>query len=218
MSDNKHLDLINNLSDKLKPIDINWSAERRASIWFITHMVFTTLLMFVVKPFSINIINTRFLFELVLLTILIFTTGYVSFLTMVPGALNKDRLKFLAIPLMALLGFLFFGLTKSAPVMTPGSGRTFCELEIIGYSLIPLLHIFFLAKKGIFFNSRVSFLFSAMAAGLIPTAVMHIACAPNYKHILIWHVGTLGFVTVVFGSVFLKIHKSSGESKYFSIR
>jgi hypothetical protein len=95
--------------------------------------------------------------------------------------------------------------------MIPGTGRSFCEFEIIGYSLIPLIHIFFLAKKGIFFNSKISFFFSAMAAGLVPTAVMHVACAHNYKHILIWHVGTLAVITLVFGSVFLKLHKSSGE-------
>ncbi len=196
------------LSMELTPVSPHWSAEKRSLFWLITHVFWISLVMYLVQPYRDSLptgaSQIRFGLEVSLFIVSIFMAGYFSFLSIVPGAINTNKLKFMTIPIFLLCLVLLFDLfTSPASILSLG-GRSFCEFEILLYSIGPLLHISFLAKKGLFFNSKWTFIGAGLASSLVPASLMHFACAYDYKHILIFHLGTVFLVTAIAATLLKK--------------
>jgi len=220
MNDTKHLNFIDDLANKLKPVNVNWSAEKRTCFWFIIHCTWMALLMFAIKPFRYPLVHEshvfQFVFEATLFLVGLVFTGYFCFLSFVPGAIKSNKIKLSLIPVLFLIIlFLYKIIFPSNTYSNWGwvenyiTMRSFCEFEIMLYSLIPLAHIYYLIKKSIFINNKWTFICAVLSSSLIPAFIMHFACAYNYTHILIFHIGTTILMTLVATPVLFKIYKKS---------
>lgn len=209
MSEKQHLDLIEKLSREHKAVRVHMSAKNRALLWFVVHMSLITLISYLRVPFLFDIFTPSLVVESVLFLSLILLTGYISFLTMVPGALTKKNMIFAFTVFIAFIVMLFSGLLSPQIGNPEVLGRRHCELEIIAYSFIPLAHVLYLSKSGIYFNTKASFIIASGASACIPGMVMHLACAYNYKHILLFHIIPIFVVAFGFGTVFDAVRKKA---------
>lgn len=203
MNNNEHLKFIDKLSQDLTPVKVHWSAEKRALLWVTLHASLITLAMFLTGPFRVSsfseLLNSHLFVETLMFIAAFGVSGYFSYLSLVPGAFKTHKFKYSLIPIATLVGhFLYSSLQTHGHTHQPMMKmRNFCEVEILMYAVIPLLHFFVLAKRGMFYDYKWPLVLISMSSALIPAAIMHFACAYNYKHILILHVGPVAFFTVV---------------------
>ena len=112
MSHEKHLKLIDQLSNELSPVDVHWSPEKRFLFWLTIHFTWITAFMFFSGPFRTKGLdefkNLSLIFESTLFILSLGTTGYFAYLSLVPGALHRKFFKLSLLPVMILIGLLFF--------------------------------------------------------------------------------------------------------------
>jgi len=193
VSDKKtQLELIDQLSEKLTPVQPLWSPERRAITWVIVHLLFAGSLTFFISPFQISFHQGPFfILEIILWGVSIILAYYFSFLSCVPGALKLNKWFYSLTPLAMLTTLL------SAQLFLPPSKSQFsqqvmrgsCEIEIILVSFILLAHIIYLQMKGVIVNQKKSILLSTCSSLFVPATIMHFACTHKAQHILIFHLG-----------------------------
>jgi hypothetical protein len=198
----EHLNFITNLSGELSEVDVFLSAEKRSFVWIVVHFLFIAVMMMLFQPFrnslGDDIFSIKFQIEIALFFVSLFIAGYFSFLSFVPGAILDGKMKFVLVPIFFLVIFLF-----GASIYTSFSGdalrsmRKFCEFEILLYSILPLVHMFYMVKKGQNYFNKWSIVAASLASTLIPATLMHMACAYDYTHLLIFHLGPVAFVTVM---------------------
>jgi len=207
--DDKHLKFIDELSSSLAPVNVHWSAERRGVFWLVSHVIWISILMYMIQPFRGSILDDlekgRFIAEVALFFSALIMAGYFAFLSLVPGGIKTRRIKFLLIPITILIGTLIYGeFHFHKPIARQGL-RSFCEFEIMLYSMGPLCHFFYLAKKGVFHHGKWPLFCGGFASALIPALIMHFACAYDYKHILLFHLGPIFLMTLLAAPIFLKL-------------
>ena len=200
MNDKKNKTFIENLSRELSPIKSFWSAEKRLGLWLVIHPLWIVILVSAISPcretiFN-NLLQTNFLTEVSLYLVTIFLVAYFCFLSLTPGAISSKKFKFSILPILFLIGLLIYGFINAGQIPTKIVLRNYCEFEILLYSTIPLTHMYLLIKKSILISRKWTLFFAGLASSFIPACIMHFACAYDYKHILIFHLGTSFFFTM----------------------
>jgi hypothetical protein len=194
---------IDKLAGELSPVKVHWSAEKRSLLWFVLHvswicglgLSFSHLNDF---NFSDMAYRTNLVLEISLFVIAIILTSFSSFVSMVPGRLNKTASLILILvgPFILLTLFAVKMMTMQGH-MLKSSMLIGCEFQIILYSLPPIFHLYYMIRNGEHFYSKRTFLSIGMASALIPSALMHIICMGDYKHVVIFHLGTSLLITLL---------------------
>jgi len=201
VKDKANIDLIESLSNQLTPVKVLWSAEKRFGLWLLAHTLWIFVLMVGIQPFRSTFMqdfsHPQFVLEMIMLLVAVFVAGYFSFLSVVPGAVKPERLKLSVAPFLVLILLLLYGIWSPFKVHTSLGMRSYCDIEILVYSLIPLLHVFFLAKKGFFMDRKWTLACATLASALIPALLMHLACMYEPTHILIYHLGPVLLVALL---------------------
>jgi hypothetical protein len=195
MTDKKHENTIDSLVGKLEPVTPLRPAHVRAFLWVLLHTIIIFIGMMLVQPFmqtaALNAMSPYFWFENSLWIVAIALATYFSFASTIPGAFKFSNWKLCLIPVgliaLSLLTAKFSGQkTISSPQMRP-----YCEVEILLFSLLPMVHLGLLMKKGVLLRSSISSLLAGLSALLIPTALMHFACGHNPTHFILFHLTPL---------------------------
>lgn len=201
-------DFIENLSQELQPIHVNWSPESRAILWISFNLFFTFLLMQIIGSFSLNHhLKDWRIAEFVFGLFTIISLGYTSFLGIIPGAFSKNKFKFAIAMLVFLLSF--FAYIKVAGLTPPEKGiyRWYCNLEILLLSLVPGLQMVYFLYKDRLVVSRHSLVFSGIVSSLIPAFYMNYICDFDPKHVFMHHFGPMALFTLIFAVIMIKVNK-----------
>ena len=196
-------ELIKRLSSDLSPVNVYWRAENRALLWFITHATWICclgLLMSHPGEFSLSKVahRTDLFLELLLFFIAAGLMSFASFASMVPGRMDQPIARALAFSApVALLTVLIIKMMTSEGHIYNSSLIVSCKFQIVLYSLAPIFHLYYMIRNGDHFYSKTTFLSMGMAAAFIPSALMHVVCLGDYKHVLMYHVSTIVVVSLL---------------------
>ena len=191
-------DLINNLVNNLKPVKKIWSPRKRTSIFFTIQLIAIFTFIWIRSPFSNNLLQLNSLHFTLQLLFFLITTICVTYFTLIKIIPGQSMSRFVYIfPLVSLLCLIVSSYFFSSEIMIlfPDQ-RSFCELEVIFLTIIPLTHLTYLIKKGFLFNKEL-LITTIIASTFIPAGIMHIACKFNPTHTLLYHLGPIFLITVV---------------------
>jgi hypothetical protein len=136
------------------------------------------------------------------LFLMVLTSLSAAFLAMQLGIPEERQLRFrnlkvIGLPILTLgLFFLMIIWGVISPALSPTDDgyRPTCTLQTIGFSIGPLVLVFFLLRQ----LRPVALVWTSLLASLSATmpvvAYMHIACKYEPLHIAFWHCGPLLFV------------------------
>ena len=212
--DDKMKSLIDGLTDALEPVAPLLSPEKRAFLWFFLHTLGIGIIMHFIRPFNGGILHDllmiRFSGEVLAFFVFSFLAGYAAFLSVVPGTKSRQAfmVAFVCFGVFALLiGISFFAPAKE---VSPAGYRPQCIFEIMALSLLPIFHMFYLLRKGLFENRIKTLIVAFVAASLIPSGLMHFACMYDPVHVVKFHVGpSIAMALIVFAVVMLIYKKTS---------
>lgn len=205
MSQRSKNEFIQNLSQKLEPINVNWSAEKRTAIWVLFNLSFTLFLMHLIGDFSLSShLQGWRLAEFIIGLISILTLSYCAFLGIVPGATTKKVLKLGLIPLSGFITLFFIALFAHLEPTAPGVYRWHCDLEILALSLVPGLQFGYFLFKDMLFSQKLSFVMGGMVSALIPAFYMNYVCPFNATHTLVFHLGPVAIFATIFSLILFK--------------
>lgn len=197
---------IQSLSQQLKPVNVNWSAETRALIWTLFNLAFTFFLMHLIGNFTImeHLSGWR-LAEFMLGLVSIFALGYCAFLGIVPGATSGKILRLGLLPLVAFITlFIVAGVGHFEPT-APGVYRKMCNAEILLLSFVPGIQFGYFLYKDMIFTQKLSFLMAGLVSALIPAFYMNYICSFEILHILKHHFGPTALFGLLFLMLFLRL-------------
>ena len=203
MTDKNVENLISKLSGDLSAVKVHWSAEKRSFLWLTLHATWIGalgLFMSHSSGFSLGDISYRtdLYLELFLFFIVAGVTSFASFASMVPGRLSRkiDIAITLAAPVILLTLFIVKMMTSEGH-MFKSSMLIGCEFQIFLYTLAPIFHLYYMIRNGEHYYSKFTFYSMGTAAALLPSALMHIVCMGDYKHVVIYHIGTVAIIAVL---------------------
>jgi hypothetical protein len=206
VSEKNSKDFIESLSQKLEPVNVNWSAESRAVLWITLNLSFTFFLMQLIGGFSFaeHLKGWRLAeFFLGLSSILIL--GYIAFLGIVPGASNKKKIKIGFTSFLVFVGFFVFAMIADFQPTAPGIYRWQCNIEILVLSLVPGLQFAYFLYKDILFSNKTSFVLAGVVSSLVPAFYMNYICPFHANHALMHHFGPVALFALVYSIIFFQI-------------
>ena len=149
--------------------------------------------------------------ESLLLALLFVFIPYLTFKRSVPGFKNSKLTLFTAALFASWLLLLVFRAT--APDLQETHSVLFlkgmaCSYEIFLMSLIPLVVIFFILKRGASVHPIRSGIMAAASATMMGTLVLQVLCqSPSSVHVLAFHFGAVLLVSTIgafLGTIFLR--------------
>ncbi len=186
-----HSKFIESIVDDLTEQKSIFSPEKRTLLFLPIYVGSIALIMYMIAPYRENFISDfqsiHFLFEFLSGIICFGLLIYSSYLSVVPGALKKRN------HIVFLLLVLFYSfvvlMSFSSPALTPSMDgkRATCVFEVLFLSILPLAHLIFLLKRGVFYyKSNITF-YAGLACALIPAVIMNIACMYDPIHNFKFH-------------------------------
>jgi hypothetical protein len=185
--------LINQLSQRLEPVNQPGQTTAYAVRWLTVSVVFAVGLMLFLGPFrpgwpSQLFASPQFMVETVagcgsimLLASLIFKLG-------IPGYPQRLRLIALAMVVGSLwLGLLLFGLYSPALDVSMLGKREHCYLEVVLYSWPPIIYGCYLLRRLLVTEPVLAGAIIGVCASAIPAWLMQFACMYSPSHGLIYH-------------------------------
>jgi len=168
-------------------------APLRALLWFVLAFAVSAGLMHhvqVFRPgFAGQLVHHPFFLLEVLGALLLAAAGaYLAMARAVPGEPISGKIlaAFWLLAAVFLLGF-GAGFTHFAPETSPVGARHACWLEVLVYGGVCLLAFTILIRRGfVRFSWKTGMLYGLMA-GLVPAALMQLACMYDPMHALIFH-------------------------------
>jgi len=168
-------------------------ASRRALLWFALAFVVSAVLMHHVQVFRPGfagqlIQHPFFLLEVASGLLIALLGAYLALARSVPGERISPSagMAFGVLAVVFLLG-LAAGFSHFAPETSPVGARHACWLEVLVYGGVCLLAFTILIRRGfVRFSWKTGMLYGLMA-GLVPAALMQLACMYDPMHALIFH-------------------------------
>lgn len=204
--ENQTDNFLDSLVETLEPVKPLLSPEKRALLWFFVHTVTIGAIMHLLRPFSsdlhLDFLMVRFSAEVLIFFVFSFLAAYAGFLSVIPGTQSKKlyRIAFAAMTLFAaIIAISFFSPAK--PIETMASKRPHCMFEIMAFSLLPIAHMFYLMRKGIFDGKFKTLVVAFIGASVIPSGMMHFACMYDPLHIVKFHLGPSLFMGLLFAGI-----------------
>ncbi len=212
--DDKNLNMkIDSLVDELSPVKRIFPPKLRAFLFIVANLLMIGSAMLALSPIRPTLYqemtNNLFQLEIVLFITSFIITSYFSFLAIIPGGIRRSRVKFIFIPLLALITLLFYQMIFNEVPSHISSKRSACEIEIIVASLIPLAQFIYFLRQDYFSQGIWSYIPISLCSTLIPAFLIHFMCQKNYQHILVIHFGTVFFTSLIFVMLIKYIRKSS---------
>lgn len=186
------------------PLPLPW---RRAAAWYTVSLLLTALAMRTVQVFRPGLpgqlaAHPVFAVEVFAGLLTAGMAAYLVLLCAVPGERVPRRLLAAAAGLAALfLGALALSLTHLAPPSSAVGARAACHLEVLVYGLFTLAALGWMVRRSYLRFSHRYALLLGIGAGLVPAALMQLACMYDPLHALQFHYGPV-IVLCVLGTLF----------------
>lgn len=166
---------------------------RRALLWYVIALCVSALLMHSVQVYRPGFLGQLmhhpfFLLEIVSALLIAPLAAYLALANAVPGE-RVSRKASLGLVLLSLLFVISFsaGFTHLAPETSPVGARHACWMEVVVYGTLCLLLFGIIIGRGwVRFSWKLGFLYGILA-GLVPAALMQLACMYNPMHALVFH-------------------------------
>ena len=205
--------LILQLSRDTQPVSI-FMPVKSWLLWTLVPITVMILRFFLWQTQSPNLtknIDLYFFLETFLLAVLFGLVPYLTFKQSVPG-FKSHRAMILTVGLFAAWIFLLIFRASSADLQETHSADFFqgvgCSFEILKMSLLPLLVIFLILKRGAAINPLRSGLMASASATMMGTLVLQVICqSPSSAHVLVFHFGAVLLVSLagaVLGNLILR--------------
>lgn len=167
--------------------------SRRAILWFALALLISAALMHYVQVFRPGFADQLFhhpffLIEIVSALLIAPLGAYIVMTRSIPGerAPKSVVLGLWVLVLLFVSGFSA-GFTHFAPETSTVGARHACWMEVVAYGFVCLLMFAGMVRRGcVRFSWRLGMLYG-LVAGLIPAALMQMACMYNPMHALIFH-------------------------------
>ncbi len=199
--------LIEELADDLQP-GRHWHPVIRAGFWAGVFVLISTLGMLSYQSFRPHFFDqmlehSRFSIEM--LSIFLFSSFLIFslFNFMVPGRKSPNTLWILSeLSLFAWIISQYLAFGSASPKSSIVGARSFCVEEVLVYGLIGMGFLFYFVWKARFpFKVWQCFLMG-LVSGLIPGALMQLACMYSPKHGLILHYTPAVFLGLLAAGLF----------------
>ena len=187
-----HQQLIDSLSEQLKPVKALINCDFMALLWLLGSVFYCLLIIHLAGPIRPNAFEQLasepgFMLEMFAGLTAIVLCGFVAFRQTIPGALAP------VLKQLAIAGVLFwlalnaYGLID--PSMAPSTlgYRHYCVYETFLYALPPLLIATLLARRRWVLETTSTGFFLGLTAGMIPAWYMQMACMYDPAHNLKFH-------------------------------
>lgn len=204
---------IDKLSKDLRPINVNWSPEKRFIVWLVFNSILTLVIMYAIGEFSVfEQLSHYRIIDFILGAIAICSVGYFGFLGIVPGAVKKKQLFFAIIPFLSM--FIFFGVLTlmDIPIVGMGKKRFHCNAEILALSVIPSLQYMYFLIKDKELIQKMSLILAGISSSLFPAFIMNYICYPSHSHIIKHHLIPTALFGIVFAVVAFLIIKPKSKN------
>ncbi|MCB0418821.1 MAG: DUF1109 family protein [Bdellovibrionales bacterium] len=183
---------ISELVESYKPTGRLWPSKVRAAVGFIGILAAQILMLFLVQPFRAMwwedmLRHPHLGVEVVAGLALSLLSFLYLFRSAVPGETGGSWLRLLSgVALGAFLAALYFGLSSDTPTTAEGARRG-CEFEVIFYALLAWPWLAFFLYRGLVQDWKRAGAVAALAAGLISSSLMQLACMYNPWHAFFFH-------------------------------
>lgn len=168
-------------------------AGKRALLWYAIAFPATVAMMHYVQAFRPGFVDQLahhplFLIEVVSALLFAPVGAYVALASSIPGERVSKRAVIGLWVLIALFGIgLVAGFTPLAPETSTVGARHACWLEVLVYGAVCLMIFGIMVRRGWVRFSWTRGILYGLAAGLVPAALMQLACMYNPSHALIFH-------------------------------
>lgn len=206
---NKQQQLIQSLTTDLQPVQTAKPPVRQALAWLLVSGLFVWGMTELVAPLRSDAVQQllsvpRFALETLTAVAAIVCLSVAAFRSAIPGSSYQAWLKTGWV--LAALWVVQYLLGLWSPAIAPSLNgeRAECWLEVLLYSVPPVLAALYLTRKMYTLTPTATSLSYCLAAGMIPAALMQLACMYEVPHILQYHilpgllVGSTGFVLAQF--------------------
>lgn len=167
--------------------------SRRALLWYVMAFIVSATWMYSVQVFRPGfseqlLHHPLFLLELASALLIAPLGAYVTLVHATPG----ERVPRAAVLVLWSLATLFFiglasGFSTLAPETSTVGARHECWLEVLEYGAICLLMFVLMVRRGWVRFSWERGILYGLIAGLVPAALMQLACMYNPMHALVFH-------------------------------
>jgi hypothetical protein len=170
--------LINDLISKHKKVLPLLHPFMRSVLWLFAQTIILVLIM----DFFHEIKWGRLL-EINILSMLVLMTASVTlvvatFYEIVPGKKTK---------ILKVLGVIAFITSLFIPNSQAYVSRPFCEFEILVFTTICNIVLFYFLQKGLVASTGTRLLFICFTAGILPVTLMQVFCKTEIAHAITWH-------------------------------
>lgn len=192
---------IQSLTTNLEPVKPSLSPNLLTALWLAGSLVVLALAAVFIWPvrgdaWTLITSNLRFATELATVVIAIILLALAAFRSAIPGEHYRTpaRWGFVLTGAWFIQYLVGFWLpTKSEPIPLE---EHFCWYFIVGYALIFFLPAMYFCLRLYPLKPMRTGFYCSLAAGLIPVAYMHVACAYSIPHIFTSHILPFAIVAV----------------------
>lgn len=187
-----------------------WLPSYRALLWFVLAFIVSAGLMHSVQAFRPGFAEQLahhpfFLIEILSGLLLAPLGAYLALVHTIPGErISRKAVIGFGLLLLAFVVSLAAGFSHFAPESTPVGARHACWKEVIVYGTACLLIFGLLVRRGVVRFSWTLGLLYGLLAGVVPAALMQLACMYDPMHALTFHY-LPGLILVPVGLVIMRI-------------
>ena len=215
---NDRQQLIDALVRDATPVRWWQRATVSSGVWLVASLIYVAIATLASAPlrdgvFQQLISHPAFALEMATAVLAVVTVTHVAFATGVPGRVSRTRAWTLTgLALTAWLAFFAYGLVEPALTPSMAGKRHLCYVETMTLSLPPLLlGLVMLRRLYPVARSLTGFVVGA-AAGMIPAAMMQLACMYIVDHVLTHHIAPIAAVSIVGGLLGTLVLRRRGGS------
>ena len=208
--------LIEELANDLKP-GRDWHPIARAGFWFAVFFLVSTLGMLAYQDFRPHFFDqllgyTRFSLEIISIFLVCNFFLFFIFSLMIPGRKIPTTLYYLT-GLVALIWLItqWTAFGSASPASSFIGARMYCVEEVFAYGVLGVGFLFYFVYKAQFRFRLWQYFLMGFVSGLIPGALMQLACMYAPKHGLLLHYGpafATGFVALLVFPTLKKVSKT----------
>ncbi len=187
-------DIIEQLVEELTPIKINKGPGMRSLLWLVGNLVLLFFVLNLISPIQLKMgeVSLHFFVEVALFFLALFTGAFFFFLSLIPGATKTRKLGIVSLGIsVVLVASVWF------PGKIIGGMRSYCEVEILLFSLFPILSFVYFLKRNDFYNIRWSFYLLGFSSALLCTFLMFFFCTNEPWHVFLFHLLPVFIVALI---------------------
>lgn len=191
-----HINLINSLTEELEPVKpLKKPIYRTLAFLGVCAIYLAFIVMMLGFRYDINeqLTNIFYISELILVLFGAIFSTFTAFQLNIPDGDNKKYLKYVAIsPTIALIMFLicklFYPSELSGGMIKINSNSYECFIDIVAFSIFPIIVAIFSLKKGATISAHWSGILTALSAANFSYIILRLIEAnDDALHIILWH-------------------------------